>query len=87
MKGKNIFEIVILVLIALVLGGLIASWTADIPWLAWLTYGKSIGISPTTPMVIDLSMIRLTFGAELSINVVQIILLTAAYFVYRKWLH
>ncbi len=87
MKGKNIFEIVLLVLIALVLGGLIASWTADIPWLAWLTYGKSIGISPTTPMVIDLSMIRLTFGAEISINVVQIILLAAVYFVYRKWLH
>ena len=85
MKGKNIFGIIILVLIALVLGDLIASWTADVPWLTWLTYGKSIGISPTTPMVIDLSIIRLTFGAEFSINVVQIILLVGAFFAYRKW--
>lgn len=85
MKGKPIFTGIFLILIALVLGGLIANLTQGVPWLAWLTYGKSIGISPQTPMVIDLSIIRLTFGAEFSINVVQIVLLISAFFVYRKW--
>lgn len=85
MKGKNIFIAIFFILLALVLGGLIAQVTADVPWLNWLTYEKSIGVSTETPMVIDLSLVKLTFGAEFKINVVQVLLLIAAFFGYKKW--
>lgn len=85
MKGKNIFVGIFFIILALVLGGLIAQLTADISWLKWLTYEKGIGINPDSPMVIDLSLIKLTFGAEIKINVVQVLLLIAAFFGYKKW--
>lgn len=82
---KNAFGFVLLVLVALVMGGLIASWTGDVEWLQWLSYSKAIGISPETPMVIDLSILRLTFGAEINVNVIQVLLLIGSYFAYKKW--
>lgn len=85
MKGKSLFFGIFLILIALVLGGLITQLTAGISWLNWLTYEKSIGISSQGPLVIDLSVMRLTFGAEFKINVIQVILLIGAFFAFRKW--
>lgn len=85
MKSRNIFLGIFFILIALVLGGLIAQLSAGVSWLQWLTYEKSIGISPASPLVIDLSIIRLTFGAEFKINVIQVILLICSFFAFRKW--
>ena len=44
---------------AVVIGALVAAATAQIPFLSWLAFGKSIGIPADSPAVLDLSVIKL----------------------------
>lgn len=85
MKVKNVLSISFLILSALILGTLITNWAADVPWLSWLNYGKSIGIGADTPAVIDLSVLKITFGAQINLNAIQCILIGLAIYANRKW--
>ena len=85
MKQKNAFAFVILILFALIIGSVITIWTQDIEWLKWLTYGQTIGISPDTPITIDLSLLKITFGMEIKVNAIQVILLILAFISYNQW--
>ena len=55
----------------IVLGTLVAALTKDIPTLSWLAYGLEFGL--TSPFVLDLSVMKLTFGLSLSLNVSVVI--------------
>ena len=54
------------------------------PFLSWLAYYSSIGFNPENPFVLDLSVIRLTFGFSMGISVAQIITIALAIFCYNK---
>ena len=47
---------------AVVIGALVAAATAQIPFLSWLAFGKSIGIPADSPAVLDLSVIKLALA-------------------------
>ena len=47
----------------------------------WLAYGKTFGIPTVT---LNLSVIQLTFGFQISINIASIIGMCLAIFVHRK---
>ena len=49
-------------LAGIIVGSLLASLTAGIPWLSWLSYGKSVGISTQSPLYLDFSVLQLAFG-------------------------
>lgn len=51
-------------------------------FLWWLAYGQEFGL--TSPLVLDLSIIKLTFGLQLKINIASIIGVAIAIFIYRK---
>jgi hypothetical protein len=53
-----------------------------IDFLWWLSYGEEFGL--TSPIVLDLSIIKLTFGLQLKINIASIIGVAIAIFIYRK---
>ena len=57
---------------AVVVGALLAAAATQVPALAWLAFGKSIGLSVENPMVIDLSVIKVAFGLEVGITVAQV---------------
>ena len=80
-RAGSILILAFIILAAVVLGGLVAELTKDIGFFHWIGYERSVGI-PTVSL--DLAIIKLNFGFELSINVIQIIFLTAAVFIYRK---
>lgn len=67
---------------ALVLGALLAALAANLPFLSWLAFGESIGISVESPMVIDLSVIKLAFGLEFGITIAHILCFIGAFFAY-----
>ena len=58
--GKNNWALFLLVLAGIVIGSFIAQATAGISALSWLNYGKNFGF--TTPFVLDLGILVLTFG-------------------------
>lgn len=81
-REKNIWILLVILLAGLVVGGLLGELASGIPWLWWLSYGQSFGLSE--PLVLNLNVIQLTFGLVFKLNIASIIGMIIAIFVYRK---
>ena len=60
-----------LVCAGIVVGSMAAELTAGIPVLGWLSYGLNFGMQ--SPVVLDLHVLQLTFGATDNITVSHIV--------------
>ena len=81
-REKNIWILLVSLLSGLVLGGLLGELASKIDFLWWLSYGENFGL--TTPIELDLNIIKITFGLWFKMNVASIIGMAIAIFVYRK---
>ena len=81
-KEKNIWVLLVFLLAGLVVGGLLGKLAAGVPWLWWLSYEQEFGLE--TPLVLDLSVLKLTFGLMFKINIASIIGMVLAIFIYKK---
>ena len=81
-KEKNIWILLIFILSGLVVGGLLGELATRIDWLWWLSYGQSFGLE--NPIVLDLSIIKITFALMFKISISSIIGLVLAVFIYKK---
>lgn len=81
-KEKNIWILLVFLLSGIVIGGLLGEIASRVNWLWWLSYGKDFGIS--SPIELDFSVIRITFGLMFKINISSIIGMAIAIFIYRK---
>lgn len=74
MRNSKLYNI-FLILAGIVVGTLVASVCSGFAPLSWLSYGIAFGM--TTPLVLDLSVIQLTFALtfQLSLSVVIFIIL------------
>lgn len=75
--------LIFMLLAGVIVGAFLANVSAEVPFLGWLSYGKSIGIDVASPMVLDLSVLKLAFGFEFGINIAQIICVIASIFMYK----
>ena len=69
MKLKRNLLLIFFILAGIVLGGMLANLCANIPFLSWLAYSSSIGFNADSPFVLDLSVIKLTFGFSMGVSV------------------
>ncbi len=67
-----------------VLGALIAHLCPGIPYLSWLSYNITFGISAANPLVVDLAVLSLTLGLRINMYVAQIFTLGLALFCYSR---
>ena len=81
-KEKNIWILLVFLLSGLVIGGLLGELASKVDWLWWLSYGQSFGLS--TPVTLDLSVLKITFSCMIKINVASIIGMLLAVIWYRK---
>ena len=81
-REKNIWILVLFVLCGIVIGGLLGELASKVDFLWWLGYGESFGL--TSPVELNLSVIKITFGLMFKINISSIIGMAIAIFVYRK---
>lgn len=81
-KEKSIWILIIFILSGLVVGGLLGDIAARVDFLWWLGYGQSFGL--TSPIELDLSIIKITFALIFKINISSIIGLILAVFIYKK---
>ena len=79
--GKNNWALFLLLLSGIVLGGFIGNLASGVPGLSWLSYGQSFGL--TSPIVLDLGILVLTFGLSIKITIASIIGVLIAIFIYR----
>ena len=81
-RKKNIWILLVFLLAGLVIGGLLGKLASSVSWLWWLSYEQQFGLE--TPFVLDLSVLKITFGLMVKINVASIIGMILAIFVYKK---
>ena len=72
--GKNTWSLFLLLLAGIVL-------TAGVSALSWLSYGKTFGLS--SPIVLDLGVLVLTFGLTIKFTIASIIGIIIAAIIYR----
>lgn len=81
-REKNIWILLVFLLAGLVVGGLLGKLASGVSWLWWLSYEQQFGLE--SPIVLDLSVIQLTFGLMFKINVASIIGMILSIFIYKK---
>lgn len=84
MNWKKTLTFVFCILAGIVLGSLLASLVENIPVLKWLSYTARVGFGAEEPAVLDLSVLKISLGFSLGVNVAQIILIIGSLLMYRK---
>lgn len=74
---KNKWACFLLILSGIVIGGFIGNLLP----LEWLNYGQSFGLS--SPIVLDLGVLCITFGLSIKITIASIIGIVLAIIIYR----
>ena len=74
-------SLLIILVIGVVFGGIITYLTSDVSALSWLNVGYTFGLND--PFVLDLYVIKLTFGLSVNVNVAVIIGIIISAVVYR----
>lgn len=81
-KDKNIWILLVFILSGLVIGGLLGELASRVDWLWWLSYSQTFGLQD--PIVLDLSVVKITFALMFKISVSSILGMLLAIFVYKK---
>lgn len=79
--GKNYWALVLLILAGVVVGGLIGELASGVSFLSWLNYGQTFGLS--SPLVLDLGILVLTFALTIKITIAGIIGVLIAVILYH----
>ena len=74
---KNFWTCLLLILAGIVVGGFIGSLFPS----TWLNYGQSFGL--TSPLILDLGVLCITFGLTINITIASIIGIAIAIVIYR----
>ena len=81
-REKNIWILLLFILSGIVVGGLLGNLAGHVDFLSWLAYGEEFGLS--TPIELDLNVVKLTFGLMFKINIASIIGIVLSIFIYKK---
>lgn len=77
MRSKNSWALLLMMLTGIVIGGLLGQLLPS----SFLNYGQGFGL--TSPIVLDLGILVLTFGLTIHITVASIIGMVIAIILYR----
>ena len=73
---------VITIFAGIILGGYLGELALNVPALKFLGVGKQLGL--TSPLVLDMSILKLTFAFTIKLNIAGIIGLIASLFIVKK---
>ena len=80
----NFLVLILLLLSGIVLGGLIGELASNVQALSFLNYGKAFGFGAETPLVLDLAVMKITFGLSFHLSVSVILGMLISIFVYKR---
>ena len=80
-SSKNAWARALLILCGIVLGGFIGMLADGVSFLSFLNYGQTFGLS--SPIVLDLGVLTLTFGLTIRISIASIIGVIISVIIYK----
>lgn len=81
---KNTFMFLFYLLAGIIVGSLVGNVCLGVPGLTWMGYARTIGFAASNPAVLDLIIVKITFGFAMSVSVAQIIFILLAMFIYNR---
>ncbi len=81
-KDKNFWLLLIFILCGLVIGGLLGDFAEKINGLWWLGFGQEFGLE--NPLILNLSIISITFAFMIRINIASIIGMAISILIYKQ---
>lgn len=81
---KNIWVLLLFMLTGIVVGGFIGNYVGAIKYLSFLKYGQDFGT--TSPFVLDLGIIQVTFAILIRFNISGVIGLLFSIFAYKRFI-
>ena len=81
-RDSGRLTLILLLLAGLVIGGFIGERLSSYPTFSFLNYGKTFGL--TSPLILDLNVLVLTFGLTVKFNLASIIGIVIAFIIYRR---
>ncbi len=81
---KNTLLLCFYVLAGVVIGAMLGDFCSQVPMLRWLAYSHTIGVNPGAPIVLDLSIIKITFGFSMGLSVAQVFTVGLSLFFYSR---
>ncbi|MBQ3587334.1 MAG: DUF4321 domain-containing protein [Oscillospiraceae bacterium] len=81
---KKTFLFLFYLLAGIITGSLLGNLCAGIPALSWLGYSNTIGFSANNPAVLNLLIVKITFGFSMTVSVAQIITVSLAMYLYNR---
>lgn len=78
---KTVIKI-ITIFAGIILGGYLGELALSVPALSFLAAGKELGL--TSPLVLDLNIIKLTFAFTVKLNIAGILGFIASLFIVKK---
>lgn len=79
--SKNTWAFFLVLLTGIVLGGFLGVSAEGVPALSWLSYGQEFGFQE--PIVLNLGVLVLTFGLNITINIASIVGMIISIVIYR----
>lgn len=79
--SKNTWAFFLVLLTGIVLGGFLGTLSEGVAALNWLSYGQSFGFQE--PIVLNLGVLAITFGLNITINIASIIGMILSIIIYR----
>lgn len=85
MKWKKTFVFILFFLTGIILGTLLSELISKINFLSWLNIGQEIGFGIPNPLTLDLSVIKLSFGLGININIIKMVCIIACLWFYKNF--
>ncbi|MBZ4645004.1 MAG: hypothetical protein PWR27_778 [Petroclostridium sp.] len=83
-RERNIWLLLLLLLVGVVIGGFLGEFLSRYPYLSFLSYGKQFGISLDKPFLLDLHILKLSFALIFNINIASIIGIILSVVIFSK---
>ncbi len=81
---KKTLVFLLFFLMGIFLGTVLTEIASQVSFLSFLTWGKTIGFGDPNPLVLDLSVIKLTLGFTFQINLAILLCLIGSLIFYAK---
>jgi len=81
-RSAKHLNFLLFIMAGIVIGGFLGNYLGNLPYMGFLKFGDTFGM--TSPLVLDLGIIVLTFGLNITINIAGIIGILVAVIFFKK---